>query len=208
MKKRRVPMQLIVAVAILLIGAGVLGGEYLLVKWYPTYRQHVADATRKRLPYKNDGLGIEMQVAAGIYGKVESFPGGIRIYRPELFGTGPSVSITTQPNPDGATEFSPQIMAQWEAMGADQGIPRYEFQRAQINGRDAALIWQLRGNTMLVTAHIISPDRTIQADCTPGVEEEVLYLQACEDTLRSIKLAGPLPPPSAPPTLENVTPKH
>ena len=208
MKKRRIPMQLIVAVAILLIGGGVVGGEYLLVRWYPSHRQHVVDATLKRLPYKNDGFGIEMEVSAGIYGKVESFPGGIRIYRPEFLGTGPSVSITTQPNPDGATEFSPQIMAQWEALGADQGIPRYEFQRAQINGRDAALIWQPRGTAMQVTAHIISPDRIVEADCTPGDEEEALYLQACEDTLRSIKLAGPLPPPSGPPTLENVGPKH
>lgn len=201
-------MQLIVALAILLVGAALLGGEYLLVKWYPAYRQHVADTTLKLLPYRNDGLGIEMQVAAGIYGKVESFLGGIRIYRPELFGTGPSVTITSQPNPDGATAFSPQIMAQWEAMGADQGIPRYEFQRAQINGRDAALIWQLRGNAMLMTAHIISADHIIQADCTPGVEDETLYLQACDETLHSIKLAGPLPPPSGPPTLENVAPKH
>jgi hypothetical protein len=208
MKKRRVPMQLIVALGILLVGAALLGGEYLLVKWYPAYRQHVADTTLKLLPYRNDGLGIEMQIAAGIYGKVESFLGGIRIYRPELFGTGPSVTITSQPNPDGAAAFSPQIMAQWEAMGADQGIPRYEFQRAQINGRDAALIWQLRGNAMLMTAHIISADRIIQADCTPGVEDETLYLQACDETLHSIKLAGPLPPPSGPPTLENVAPKH
>ena len=208
MKKRRVPMQLIVALAILLIGGAALGGEYLLVKWYPAYRQHVADTTLKLLPYSNDGLGIEMRVAAGIYGKVENFPGGIRIYRSELLGQGPSVTITWQPNPDGATAFSPQIMAQWEAMGADQGIPRYEFQRAQINGRDAALIWQLQGSAMLMTAHIISPDRIIQVNCTPGDEEETLYLQACDETLRSIKLAGPLPPPSGPPSLENVGPKH
>lgn len=208
MKKRRVPLQLIVGVAILFIGAGLLGGEYLLVRWYPSHQKHVADVTLKLLAYKNDGLGIEMQVAAGIYGNVESFPGGIRIYRSELIGTGPSVSITTQPNPDGATEFSPQIMAQWEAKGANEGIPRYEFERAEINGRDAALIWQLQGHAMLETAHIISPDRIIQADCTPGDEDENLYLQACDETLRSIKLAGPLPPPTGPPKLEDVGPKH
>ena len=208
MKKRRVPLQLIVGVAILIIGAALLGGEYLLVKWYPSHQQHVADVTLKPLPYKNDGLGIEMQVAAGIYGKVESFPGGIRIYRSALLGNGPSVTLTSQPNPDGATEFSPQIMAEWEAKGANEGIPRYEFQRAEINGRDAALIWQLQGRSMLMTAHIISPDRIIQADCTPGDEDENLYLRACDETLRSIKLAGPPSPPPGPPQLQDVGPKR
>ncbi len=31
--------------------------------------------------YRNDSLGVDMQIAAGLYGEVESFPGGVRIVR-------------------------------------------------------------------------------------------------------------------------------
>ena len=36
------------------------------------------------------------------------------------------------------------------------------------------------------------------ADCTPGSAEEALYLQACEESLRTIKVAGPPSPESGP----------
>ncbi|HLI35530.1 MAG TPA: hypothetical protein VKW70_10825, partial [Terriglobia bacterium] len=49
-------------------GALALAGEYFLVRWYPGHEQRVADAALKMLPYQNEGLGIQMEVAAGIYG--------------------------------------------------------------------------------------------------------------------------------------------
>jgi len=195
--KFRVPTQIVVALAIVVIGVGVLLGEFLLVKWYPRHQADVADAAQKLLPYQNEGLGIDMQVAAGIYGKVQDVPGGVRIYRPKFLANGPSLTIISQPNPDGATDFSPQILAEWQAAGANQNISRYSFEKTQINGRNAALVWQFKDIAMLMTAHIISPDRIIQADCTPGVEDESTYMQACDETLHSIKLAGPPTPPPA-----------
>ncbi|HUI40826.1 MAG TPA: hypothetical protein VL523_02540 [Terriglobia bacterium] len=206
--KMRIPVQLIVGVGIVFIGGGALLGELLLVKWYPLHQKNVADAARKLLPYQNADLGIDMQVAAGIYGKVESVPDGVRIYRPKFFGKGPSLTIVSQTNPDGATEFSPEVLAHWQADGVNQGIPRYSFQNTQIDGRNAALVWRFQGVAMIMTAHIISPTRVIQADCTPGVEDEATYLEACDETLHSIKLAGPPTPAQAPaePTLEDLRP--
>lgn len=194
--KFRIPTQLIVALGIVIIGLGVLLGEYVLVKWYPLHQQNVADAAQKPLAYQNAGLGIDMQVAAGIYGKVQDVPGGVRIYRPKLLGNGPSLTIISQPNPDGAADFSAQVLAEWQALGANQNISRYSFEKTEINGRNAALVWQFKDIAMQMTAHIISPDRIIQADCTPGVEDENTYMQACDESLHSIKLAGsPTPPP-------------
>jgi hypothetical protein len=201
--KFRLPTQVVVALAIVLIGVGLLLGEFVLVKWYPRHQAAVADAAQQLMPYQNQGLGIEMQVAAGIYGKVENVPGGVRIYRPKLFGNGPSLTIISQTNPDGAVDFSDQVLAEWQAAGANQNISRYSFEKTQINTRNAALIWQFKDIAMLVTAHIIAPDRIIQADCTPGVEEESTYMQACDETLHSIKMSGP--PTPVPPTGE-VTP--
>lgn len=191
------------ALVILAIGAGVLLGEYVLVKWYPMHESALAEAAQKLLPYQNQGLGIEMQVAAGIYGKVENVAGGVRIYRPKLLGNGPALTIISQPNPDGVPDFSEQLLAQWQAAGANQNIPRYSFEKTQINGRNSALIWQFKDVAMMMTAHIISPDRIIQAECTPGVEDETTYLDACDATLHSIKIAGaptPLPAEMTPTT--------
>jgi hypothetical protein len=203
--KFRLPTQALVALGILVIGVGVLLGEFVLVKWYPMHQAAVADAAQKLLPYQNQELGVEMQIAAGIYGKVESVPGGVRVYRPKLLGNGPTLTIISQPNPDGAGDFSAQLLAEWEAAGANQNISRYSFQKTQINGRNAALVWQFKDIAMLMTAHIISPDRIIQADCTPGVEDESTYLQACDETLRSIKVAGP---PTGPPGELKPTPGY
>jgi hypothetical protein len=208
--KLRIPTQLIVALAIVLIGAGAIGGEYLLVKWLPHHEQNVKDAAQRLLPYQNPSLGIEsMGVAAGIYGRVEDSPGGVHVYRTKFLGGGPSITITSQANPDGATDFSEQLLAQWEAIGANTGIPRYNFEHTQVNGHNIAFVWQLqRNNQMLVTAHLISPQRIIQLACTPGAEDERTYMEACEATARSIKLSGPQLPPPQEPELYDLRLKH
>lgn len=200
--------QLLVGLAIVVLGGAALGGEYFLVKWYPRHRQRVADETLKLLRYRNDGLGIELQVAAGIYGKIQSFPGGVKIFRPAFWSLGPSLTITAQPNPDSAAEFSPQILAKWETQGVTEEIPRYHFEHTKINNRDAALIWQYKDRSMLLTAHVISPDRIVEADCTPGMADEDLFMEACGESLRTLKVAGPETPPPATPGLQEIGPSH
>jgi len=197
--KKEIPLQLKVAIGVLLAGAVILGGEYLLVKWYPRYQQRIAEKTLKLLPYRNDSLGIEMQVAAGLYGKVESFPGGVKIIRPRFWSFSPTLTITSQPNPDQAPEFSPQVLAKWQTAGTYEVIARYSFEHLKINRRDAVLIWQYKDRAMTLTARVISPERIIEADCLPGREDEDLYLQACEDSMRTLKVAGPEPPAPSPP---------
>lgn len=196
--------QLWFALVIVVVGGLGLGGEYFLVKWYPRHQQRVAEETLQLLPYRNDALGIEMQVAAGIYGKIESFPGGVKIYRPAFWSIGPSLTITAQPNPDSAAEFSPQILAKWETQGVTGEIPRYHFKRDKINNRDAALIWQFKDRSMLLTAHVISPERIVEADCTPGLADEDLFLEACENSVRTLKVAGPESPAPAAPGIQEV----
>jgi hypothetical protein len=194
MKKLKISAQWVVGLGILVIGGGLVGGEFLLVKWWPLHKQNVADATLAPVAYHNDSLGLDMQVAAGIYGNVEPFPGGVKISHSILLGDDPSITLTAEPNPDKSFDFSPQTLAIWQTLGVQTGILRYSFEHTQINQRDAALIWQQKKGLMWLTAHIMSPDRIVQADCTPGGEDETLYLQACEQSLRSIKLAGPEPP--------------
>jgi len=205
--KRQIPTQLIVALVILLGGGALLAAEYFLMKWYPRHQQRVAEDALKLLPYRNDALGIEIQVAAGIYGTVDGFSGGVKIFRPKFWSVGPSLTITSQPNPDQAAEFSPQVLAKWQTQGIYQEIPRYHFEHTKINNRDAVLIRQLKERWMLLTARVISPDRIIEADCTPGQADETLYLQACDESLRTLKVAGPeSPPPSQPGILELASP--
>jgi hypothetical protein len=200
--------QLWLLLVIVLGGAGALGAEYLLVKWYPRHQQRVADEVLTLLPYRNDSLGVQMQVAAGIYGKVEGFPGGVKIYRPKFWSVGPSLTITSQPNPDNAAEFSPQILAKWESQGAIEEIPRYHFERTKINDRDAVLISQSRDRTMLLTTHVISPERVVEADCTPGLADEDLYMQACQRSVETMRVAGPEPSPPVQPQLIDIKPLH
>jgi hypothetical protein len=195
--KKQIPTQLIVGLGILLIGGGIVGGEYLLVKWYPLHKQTVIKEALALTPYKNEGLGVEMMVAAGINAKVESFPGGVRIYSPRFWSIGPSLTITSQPNPDQSGEFTPQVLAKWETDGTYQHLPRYHYEQSRINNRDAVLISQYKDRSMLVTARIISPDHIIEANCSPGRADEDLYMQACDESLRTIKVAGP-PSPQAP----------
>jgi hypothetical protein len=197
-------MQLLVAIGIVVLGGGSLGLEYFLVKWYPRHQLQVSEQTLKLLSYQNEGLGIEMQLAAGIYGKVESFSGGVRIYRPRLLGTGPSLTITSQPNPDHTWEFSPQVLAIWETDGVTKGIPRYHFEKTTINNRDAVILQQSRDRTMVMTARIISADRIVEAVCSVGGGDEALFLQACDESVRTLKLAGPEPPVKVPQGIEEV----
>jgi len=204
--KKHIPVQLILAVSILIIGAALAGGEYLLVKWYPGHQQRVREETLKQRPYHNDSLGIDVQIAEGLYGNTESFPGGVKMSRSKFWSIGPSLTITSQPNPDQTWEFSQEVLANWETKGADQDIPLYHFEHTKINNRDAMMIRQFRGRFMLLTARIISRERIIEANCSPGAEDEVLYMEACDETLRTIKVAGAEPPPPSAPGVVELSP--
>jgi hypothetical protein len=204
--KKEIPTQLLFAFGVLVLGGGILVGEYLLVKWYPRHQQRAQEEALKLLPYRNDSMGIDMQVAAGLYGKVENFPGGVRITRPKFWSIPPSLTITSQPNPDGTFEFSPQILAKWQTQGIYEEIPRYHFEHTKINNREAVLIWQYKNRAMLLTVRVISSERLIEMYCTPGREDEALFMQACESSVHTVKVAGPEPPAPAPPVLELVSP--
>jgi len=181
---------------ILLFGGGIVGGEYFLVKWYPQHKENVKKETLALTPYNNDGLGFEMQVAAGLNEKTEVFFGGVRISSSRFLSKGPSLTITSQPNPDQSAEFTPQQLAIWQSDGAQHNLWRYDFAHTRINDRDAVLIWQWKNGAMLLTARVISPEHIIEANCTPGSADEVLYLQACEESVRTIKVGGtPSPQP-------------
>ena len=204
--KKHIPSQLILAVSILIVGGGLVGGEYLLVRWLPGHRQRVSEETLKQLPYHNEALGIDMQIANGLYGPAETFSGGVKISQSKFWSIGPSLTITSQPNPDQSWEFSPEVLAKWESRGAVEDLPVYHVEHTKINNRDAMLVRQLKGRHMHLTARIICRERIIEADCSPGAEDEVLYLQACDETLRSIKVAGAEPPPPPSPGLVDLPP--
>jgi hypothetical protein len=194
--KKQIPSQLILAVSILIIGGGLVGGEYLLVKWYPGHHQRVSEETLKQRPYHNDALGIDLQIANGLYGNVETFPGGVKIRRPKFWSIGPLLTITSQPNPDQTWEFSAEVLANWESKGAVEDLALYHLEHTKINHRDAMLIRELKGRYVHLTARIICRERIIEADCSPGAEDEALYMDACDETLRSIIVAGAEPPPT------------
>jgi hypothetical protein len=204
--KKQIPNQLILALSILIIGGGLVGGEYLLVKWYPGHHQRVSEETLKQRAYHNDSLGIDIQIADGLYGNVETFPGGMKMRRSKFWTIGPSLTITSQPNPDQTWEFSPEVLAKWESRGAVEDLPLYHVEHAKINNRDAMMIRQLMGRTMHLTARIICRERIIEADCSPGGEDEVLYMEACDETLRTIKVAGAEPPPPPAPGVVELSP--
>jgi hypothetical protein len=199
---KRISAQFIVALGILLIGGGLIVGEFFLVNWYPGHKQRVAEEVLTLVPYHNDSLGLDMQVAQGIFGKAESIPGGVRISRYKFMSIGPSLTITAQPNPDKTFEFDPHLLAKWQTRGVYEDIPRYNFSHLEINKRDAALIWEQRNRIMWLTAHVMSPDRILEAQCSPGREDEALYLKACEESLRTIQLSGPLAPEPTQPVIE------
>lgn len=220
--------QWIVFLVIVIVGGGLLLGEMRLVRWWPEHQQRVADQVLTLAPYQNDSLGIQMQVAWGLYGNVEQFAGGVKIYRPRFYGAGPTLTISSQPNEGAAAEFTPEILAKWQTAGvtADAGsggdgrtspalaalaqanMPQYSFEHVKINDRDAALIWQYRNQVWTVTAHVISPAHIIEASCTPGDADVSLYLQACDKTLHSIQVAGPASPQPVPQGIQEIQTRH
>ncbi|HZT70378.1 MAG TPA: hypothetical protein VFC10_11610 [Terriglobia bacterium] len=224
---KKLSMQAKFALGIILIGGAALAAEFVYVKYYPYYKARKDEKALQLLPYQNAALGIDMQVAACIYGKVDDFPGGVRIYRSHFFSHGPALIITSQPNPTNSDTFPPELLAKWETAGTYQNIPNYRFDHLKIQGRDAAMIWQSAPrarvlpaisfdaasseNPTLVTAHIISPDHIVEANCRPGSSDPALDVQACEESIKSIKVSGP-PPKDAPEPgvieLKNVKPLH
>lgn len=171
----------------------ILGGEYLIVRWYPRHEERVAQTWLKQLPYQNTTLGIQMQVAAGIYGSVKDIPGGVQIYRKHFFGAGPVLTVSTLPNPEGASRFSDQLLADIETAGSRRDIPDYQFQRLTLNDRDAYIVSQpdAGSHSTTVTAQVIAPDRIVQAVCNTGPRHADVYAQACNETLNSLKVSGP-----------------
>ena len=200
--KKQLSTQWIVGLSILFIGGAVLAGEFYLMKWLPKHHEAVKEEALKPVPYKNEALGIEIQIASGLMSQVEDFAGGVRISRPKFMGIGPSITITSRPNPDATHEFSPQALAKWQTDDVYLQIPRYSFQRLKINNRDAVLIEQFKDRAMLVTVRAITAERIIEINCTPGQEDEALYMQACERTARSLKVEGPEPPPPPEPVYQ------
>ncbi|MGH9358799.1 MAG: hypothetical protein ACRD22_08500 [Terriglobia bacterium] len=178
---------------LIVAGVVILGGEYLLVRWYPGHKQRVAEAALQLLPYQNDGLGVQMKIAAGIYGQVEVYPGGIKIYRPSIFEKGPSIALTSQANTTGFSEFSSQTLAEWETAGVQNELSGYEFEHLTINKRDAVMIWEYlpQSRSMQVTARIMAPDRILEAVCDTGSANQAIYTPACDESLKSIALSGP-----------------
>lgn len=182
-----------VTVAIVVVAAIILGIEYLAVRWYPAHEQRTESAALQQLPYQNERLGIQMQVASGIYGSVSDFAGGVKIYRSHFFGSGPAITITSTPNPDGASRFSDQLLAEIETEGSRKGIPNYQFQRLTLYGRDAYLVseYNPQSGSTDVTAHILAPDRIVQAVCDTGGKHQDVFTQACTESLKSLKVTGP-----------------
>jgi hypothetical protein len=93
-------------------------------------------------------------------------------------------------------------------LGAIEEIPRYHFERTKINNRDAVLVSQFRERTMLLTAHVISPDRVVEADCTPGLADETLYMEACQRSVATMRVAGTEPPPPKEPEVIDIGHRH
>ncbi|MGH9396026.1 MAG: hypothetical protein ACRD18_04160 [Terriglobia bacterium] len=180
-------------VVIVVAAAIILGVEYVSVRWYPGHEQRVADAALKQLPYQNTGLGIQMEIASGIYGSVHDFAGGVKIYRSHLLGGGPAITITSAPNPDGASRFSDQRLAEIETAGTRNGLLGYQFQRLTLNGRDSYIVSQYDSHSRStnVTAHVMAPDRVVQAVCNTGSKSEEVFTQACNESLNSMKVSGP-----------------
>ncbi|MBI4166297.1 MAG: hypothetical protein HY508_11250 [Acidobacteria bacterium] len=200
--KKQISTQWIVGLSILIIGGAVLGGEYYLVKWMPGHQERVREEVLKPVPYKNENLGIEIQISSGLMGSTEEFAGGVRIAQSKFMGIGPSITITSRPNPDGTHEFDPRELAKWQTDDVYLKIPRYSFRQLEIHNRDAIIIEQFKNRAMLMTARVISPERIVEINCTGGQEDEKLYLEACEDTARSLKVAGPERPPPPEPIYE------
>lgn len=184
-------------------GAIALTVEFLLVRWYPGHKQRVDAGILRMLPYENNGLGVQMKVASGIYGKVQDSLGSVKIYRPKLFGGGPSITLTSLPNTSGSSQLSPQYLATLQTAGVRNQLIGYQFEHLTLNQRDAVMIWQYQplSRSTNVTARIMAPERLLEVVCSTGSGDQTLYTRACDESLRSIVLTGP---PSQLPKLEQV----
>jgi len=189
--------QWLLMIGIVVVGGAFLAGESYLVKWLPGHRERQREATLQPVSYKNEKLGIELQISSGLMNNPEEFSGGVRMSKASTMSIGPSLTITVQPNPDGTFEFTPQALAKWQTDDVYLKIPRYSFQQLKINNRSAVLIQQFKGRAMQLTARVMSPERIVELTCSPGQEDEALYMRACDETARSLKVAGAEPP--APP---------
>ncbi|HTV54995.1 MAG TPA: hypothetical protein VMI06_08760 [Terriglobia bacterium] len=180
-----------VTVGILVIGAALLTTEFLLIRWYPGHQEREQQQALKLLPYQNSAMGLQIDVAAAIYGKVRDSGKEVTISRWKLFGNGPSIAISLKPN--SSAQFTPELLAQLETAGVRNNLLGYQFQHMTLGTRDAILIWQYdeHSRSMNVTAHVLAPDRMIQAVCNTGSGDQDLYTEACNETLKSIQLSGP-----------------
>lgn len=178
---------------ILVIAVLVFGTEYALKRWLPAHEQRVEDAALKQLPYQKASLGLQMQVAAGIYGAVADTGDSAKIYRSHISGGSPSITLTLLPNPGHASQFTEEFLNQAEATDAGSDLTGYNFEHVRLAGRDAYIITRPDPRTKVTTvmARVIAPDRLIQAVCTTGGANQQVFTQACNESLDSIQLSGP-----------------
>jgi hypothetical protein len=181
-----------VTIGILVVGAILLSAEFLLIRWYPGHQERSQQQALKLFPYQNSAMGLQMDVAACLYGRVrDSGVKGIKISRWGLFGKGPSITISLKPN--SSAQFTPELIAQLETAGVRENLLGYQFQHVTLGSRDAILIWQYdeHSRSMNVTAQVLAPDRMIEAVCNTGTGDQDLYTEACNESLKSIQLSGP-----------------
>lgn len=180
-----------VTIIILIAGAILLGSEFLIIRWYPGHKERVQQQELKLLSYQNNSLGLQMQVAAVIYGKVRNTGKDVRIYRSHLFSKGPSIAISSKPST--SAQFTPEFIAQTETAGVRKNLLGYEFQHVTLGNRDAVLIWQYDppSRSLNITAQVLAPDREIDAVCNTGSGDQDLFTEACDESLKSIQLTGP-----------------
>jgi hypothetical protein len=180
-----------VTIGILVIGAALLSAEFLIIRWYPGHQERAQQQALRLLPYQNSAMGLQMDIAAALYGKVRDHGKEITISRWKLFGKGPSITILLKPN--SSSQFTPELLAQLETAGVRNNLLGYQFQHVTLGTRDAILIWQYdeRSRSMNVTAQVLAPDRMVQAVCNTGTGDQDLYTEACNESLKSIQLTGP-----------------
>ena len=170
------------------IGVGLFLTQLLYLKYYSVYQDMRFEALSEEVPYEDFDLGIRMNIADGLYGEIETIPGGVRIRNNRLWRIGPSILISARPNPDRSDKFSPTLIAKWQTRGVYEEIPNYAFAHLRINDRDAVLIRMLQGRSMHMMGRIISEERIVEIDCTPGQEDETTYMKLCDQTIRSVKM--------------------
>jgi hypothetical protein len=181
-----------VTIGILIVGAILLSAEFFFIRWYPGHQERVQQQELKLFSYQNGAMGLQMDIAAVLYGKVRDSGKDITISRWKLFGKRPSITISLKPN--SSSQFTPELLAQLETAGVRNNLFGYQFQHVTLGNRDAILIWQYdaASRSMNVTAQVLAPDRMVQAICNTGSSgDQELYTEACNESLKSIQLSGP-----------------